>query len=63
MADENKIKITGRLNPMPQYGVRIPQPEAVILDSTAKDNGCSPSDLLRTAWKEFISNHGLKAKK
>lgn len=52
--------ITGRRPTMVPHGLRIIEDESKILRKTAKIKKSNESDLLRTAWHEFIENHNLR---
>jgi hypothetical protein len=45
---------------MVPFGLRIPVEQAKILHKAARERRCNGADLLRTAWDEYIVNHGLK---
>lgn len=55
-----KIKLTGKVEPMRAYGLRIETEDADLLDATAENLECRAADILRTALKEFFTNHGLR---
>ena len=51
--------ITGHREAMEPHSVRIPKGESKFLKRAARANKCTCAAMLRTAWSEYIVNHGL----
>ena len=46
--------------PMVVRGTRLPKEKAVEMSQIAKMKKRTVSDILRTAWTEYIANHNLR---